>query len=111
MPTRIVVCTKQVLDPDNRLLARGPSHRLSAEMLRDQALAVSGLLVPRIGGPSVKPYQPKGLWEAATSGRGVLASYVQDHGDDLYRRGMYTFIKLTVPPPSMILFDASNRDQ
>ena len=59
----------------------------------------------------MKPYQPKGLWEAATSGRGVLAMYKQDHGDALYRRGMYTFIKLTVPPPSMILFDASNRDQ
>jgi hypothetical protein len=59
----------------------------------------------------VKPYQTKGLWEAATSGRGVLATYKTDTGENLYRRGMYTFIKLTVPPPSMILFDASNRDQ
>ena len=67
--------------------------------------------VKTIGGPSVKPYQPKGLWESATSGRGVLATYKQDHGDALYRRGLYTFIKLTVPPPSMMLFDASNRDQ
>jgi hypothetical protein len=74
-------------------------------------LSSSGLLVRTIGGPSVKPYQPKGLWEQATSGRGVLANYKQDHGDSLYRRGMYTFIKLTVPPPSMIIFDASNRDQ
>jgi hypothetical protein len=68
-------------------------------------------LVKTIGGPSVKPYQPKGLWEAATSGRGVLAVYRQDHGDDLYRRGLYTFIKLTVPPPGMAMFDASYRDQ
>ena len=59
----------------------------------------------------MKPYQPQGLWESATSGRGVLATYKQDHEDSLYRRGMYTFIKLTVPPPSMVMFDASNRDQ
>lgn len=98
-------------DPDNMYLSRGPRVRVKAEMVRDVVLASSGLLVKTIGGPSVKPYQPKGLWEAATSGRGVLATYKQDHGDDLYRRGLYTFIKLTVPPPSMILFDASNRDQ
>lgn len=98
-------------DPDNVYLARGPRQRLTAEFVRDMVLASSGLLVKKIGGPSVKPYQPKGLWEAATSGRGVLATYKQDHGDSLYRRGLYTFIKLTVPPPSMGLFDASNRDQ
>lgn len=98
-------------DPDNVYLSRGPRIRLKAEMVRDLVLESSGLLVKAIGGPSVKPYQPKGLWESATSGRGVLASYKQDHGDALYRRGLYTFIKLTVPPPSMILFDASNRDQ
>jgi hypothetical protein len=69
------------------------------------------LLSPVIGGLSVKPYQPKGLWEVATSGRGSLKSYIQDHGDSLYRRGMYVFIKRTVPPPSMLIFDASNRDQ
>jgi hypothetical protein len=74
-------------------------------------LGSSGLLNREIGGPSVKPYQPKGLWEKATSGRGVLARYEVSEGADLYRRGMYTFIKLTVPPPSMVLFDASNRDQ
>jgi hypothetical protein len=74
-------------------------------------LASSGLLVKTIGGPSVKPYQPKGLWEQASSGRGVLAVYRQDHSESLYRRGLYNFIKLTVPPPGMILFDASNRDQ
>jgi hypothetical protein len=107
------VVTKDKLekDPENKYLSRGPRNRLPAESIRDMILASSGLLVPTIGGPSVKPYQPKGLWEAATSGRGVLATYKQDHGEDLYRRGMYTFIKLTVPPPSMIMFDGSNRDQ
>ena len=98
-------------DPENVYLSRGPRQRLAAEFVRDMILASSGLLVKKIGGPSVKPYQPKGLWEAATSGRGVLATYQQDHGDSLYRRGLYSFIKLTVPPPSMGLFDASNRDQ
>ena len=99
------------VDPDNIYLSRGPRFRLPAEFVRDLVLSSSGLLVRTIGGPSVKPYQPKGLWEAATSGRGVLATYKQDHGDSLYRRGMYTFIKLTVPPPSMMMFDGSNRDQ
>ncbi|MES2773090.1 MAG: PSD1 and planctomycete cytochrome C domain-containing protein [Bacteroidota bacterium] len=98
-------------DPENIYLSRGPRNRLQAEFIRDMYLASSGLLVPSIGGPSVKPYQPGGLWEAATSGRGELAVYRQDHGDALYRRGLYTFIKLTVPPPGMIMFDASNRDQ
>jgi hypothetical protein len=74
-------------------------------------LSSSGLLVKTIGGPSVKPYQPEGLWENASSGRGILRNYKQDHGNDLYRRGMYTFIKRTVPPPVMGIFDASNRDQ
>src|SRR3546814_14230316 len=64
-----------------------------------------------LGGPSFKPYQPDGIWEVTSSGRGTLARYVQDHGKDLYRRGIYGFIKLTVPPPSMLIFDASNRDQ
>lgn len=98
-------------DPENTFLSRGPRNRLQAEFIRDLVLSSSGLLVKTIGGPSVKPYQPEGLWESATSGRGVLATYKQDHGDSLYRRGMYTFIKLTVPPPSMVMFDASNRDQ
>lgn len=102
---------KMNVDPENVYLARGPRFRIPAELVRDVVLASSGLLVKEIGGPSVKPYQPKGLWESSTSGRGVLATYVQDHGDSLYRRGIYTFIKLTVPPPSMIIFDASNRDQ
>jgi hypothetical protein len=102
---------KMSIDPENIYLSKGPRTRIPAEMVRDVVLASSGLLVKEIGGPSVKPYQPKGLWESSTSGRGVLATYKQDHGDSLYRRGIYTFIKLTVPPPSMIIFDASNRDQ
>ena len=98
-------------DPENTYLARSPRQRLKAEFVRDMYLASSGLLIKTIGGASVKPYQPKGIWEAASSGRGVLATYRQDHNDALYRRGLYNFIKLTVPPPSMIMFDASNRDQ
>ncbi len=102
---------KLASDPENILLSRGPRARMSAETIRDLALASSGLLVREIGGPSVKPYQPKGIWESSTSGRGILARYVQDHGDKLYRRGLYNFIKRTVPPPGMLVFDASNRDQ
>ena len=98
-------------DPDNIYLSRASRLRVNAEVVRDIVLGSSGLLVKEIGGPSVKPYQPNGLWEATTSGRGVLATYKQDTGEALYRRGLYTFIKLTLPPPSMILFDASNRDQ
>jgi hypothetical protein len=98
-------------DPDNIYYAKAPRQRLKAEFVRDLYLASSGLLVKKIGGPSLKTYQPKGLWELASSGRGVLATYRQDHGEDLYRRGLYSFIKLTVPPPNMIMFDASNRDQ
>ncbi len=99
------------IDPENIYLSHGPRVKLSAELLKDHVLASSGLLNKTIGGPSIKPYQPKGLWEAATSGRGELAVYKQDHGAKLYRRGMYTFIKRTVPPPSMLILDASNRDQ
>lgn len=98
-------------DPENVYLARAPRQRLKAELVKDLLMASSGLLNPEIGGPSVKPYQPKGIWETASSGRGELATYKQDSGSALYRRGMYTFIKLTVPPPSMAIFDASNRDQ
>lgn len=98
------------VDPDNFYLARYPRIRLNAEHIRDMILASSGLLSKEIGGPSVKPYQPEGLWEAATSGRGELAEYRQDDGNDLYRRGLYTFIKLTSPPPKPIIFDGSNRD-
>ncbi len=98
-------------DPQNIYLSYAPRIRMNAEMIRDLVLASSGLLQPIIGGPSVKPYQPPGLWELATAGRGTLTVYKQDHGEQLYRRGMYTFIKRTVPPPSMLIFDASNRDQ
>jgi hypothetical protein len=97
-------------DPENIFLSRYPRLRLSAEHIRDFVLASSGLLVPEIGGPSVKPYQPDGLWEASSSGRGELSVYRTDSGDKLYRRGMYTFIKLTLPPPALLIFDGSNRD-
>jgi hypothetical protein len=93
-------------DPDNRLLARAPSRRLTAEMLRDQALAVSGLLTEKLGGPSVKPYQPEGLWEVAMGS----PRYDRSKGPDLYRRSLYTFWKRTVPHPAMITFDAAERN-
>jgi hypothetical protein len=93
-------------DPDNRWMARGPKHRLAAEQLRDQALAVSGLLTSAIGGPSVKPYQPAGVWEESGTGK----SYHQDQGDKLYRRSLYTFWRRTAPPPSMLTFDATTRE-
>ncbi|MDZ4687303.1 MAG: DUF1553 domain-containing protein [Planctomycetaceae bacterium] len=95
-------------DPDNRWLARGPRFRLPAEVLRDQALAASGLLVERLGGPSVKPYQPPGLWESVTYG--AEHSYVQDHGPQLYRRGLYTYWKRQVPHPALLTFDAPTRE-
>jgi hypothetical protein len=97
-------------DPDNRLLARGPSNRLPAEMIRDNALAASGLLVRTIGGPSVKPYQPPGLWEEKGVFSHFLLHYNTDKGDGLYRRSLYTFWRRTSPPPSMIVFDAGSRD-
>ncbi|SOD79073.1 PSD1 and planctomycete cytochrome C domain-containing protein [Spirosoma fluviale] len=106
----VITPEKLAADPDNRLMARGPRYRIQAEFVKDLVLSSSGLLNPTIGGPSVKPYQPAGLWEGATSGRGLLSMYTQDHGPNLYRRGMYTLIKRTVPPPSMAIFDASNRD-
>jgi len=92
-------------DPENRLLARGPRFRLSAEMVRDQALFASGLLVEKIGGPSVKPYQPSGIEKELGAD-----PYVQDHGEKLYRRSLYTFWKRTVAPPMMTTFDAPGRE-
>ena len=92
-------------DYENRLLARGPSSRLSAEALRDLVLSASGLLVDQVGGPSVKPYQPPGLWAYNP----FSSRYEQDHGDDLYRRSLYTFWKRTNPPPTMNIFDAPSR--
>ncbi len=99
-------------DPENRLLARGPRHRLQAELVRDNALAVSGLLDDRIGGKSVKPYHPAGLWEEMAFGDGFSEQeYVQSKGKDLYRRSMYTFWKRTVPPAQMSAFDAPDREK
>lgn len=106
----VVTKEKLAVDPENIFLARGARYRIHAEFVRDIVLASSGLLNSSVGGPSVKPYQPEGLWEGATSGRGLLSIYVQDHGEKIYRRGMYTLIKRTVPPPTMAIFDASNRD-
>jgi hypothetical protein len=94
-------------DPDNLLLARGPSRRLSAEMLRDAALAAGGLLVEKLGGPPVRPYQPPGLWHEQNS---FLPVYVADKGEGLYRRSLYTFWRRTSPPPDMLLFDAPSRE-
>jgi hypothetical protein len=99
-------------DSENRLLARGPRFRLPAEMVRDNALAVSGLLVDRQGGSSVSPYQPKGLWEEIAYGDVYSAqTYQQGRGQDLYRRSMYTFWKRTSPPPELITFDAPDREK
>ena len=93
-------------DPENRLLARGPRFRLPAETLRDQALFISGLLVEKIGGPSVRPYQPNGLWKEIAS----TTEYNQSHGEDLYRRSLYTYWKRTVAPPTMVTLDATARE-
>ncbi len=92
-------------DPENVLLARGPRLRLSAEMLRDGALAASGLLVDTIGGPPVKPYQPAGLWEEKSG-----TPYQRDVGPGSHRRSLYTFWKRTSPPPAMLTFDATTRE-
>jgi hypothetical protein len=96
-------------DPENRLMARGPRFRLSAEVVRDNALAIAGLLAPRIGGPSVKPYQPAGLWEELAGGAGE-GPYIQSRGADLYRRSLYVYRKRTVPHPAMATFDAPSRE-
>jgi hypothetical protein len=96
-------------DPENRLLARGPRFRLPAEVVRDNALAIAGLLSPAIGGPSVKPYQPAGLWEELAGGAGE-GPYVQDRGERLYRRSLYVYRKRTVPHPAMANFDAPSRE-
>ena len=99
-------------DPENRLLARGPRFRLSAEMVRDNALAAAGLLNKAIGGPSVFPYQEPGLWEELARGGNYTAQeYHQSQGADLYRRSLYTFWKRTVPPPSLSIFDAPGREK
>jgi hypothetical protein len=102
-----VTAERLAKDPQNRLLSRGPRHRLGAEVVRDQALAVSGLLSRKLGGPSVYPPQPDGLWQAAFNGQ---RTYPTSKGDDRYRRGVYTFIRRTVPYPSLAVFDAPSRE-
>ena len=93
-------------DPDNRLLSHGPNYRLPALTVRDQALAIAGLLVNETGGPSVMPYQPEGLWKELAAD----AEYKQVHGKDLYRRSLYTYWRRTAPPPTMSNFDAPSRE-
>jgi len=92
-------------DPENKLLARGPKQRLMAEMLRDQALSAAGILSPKLGGPSVKPYQPAGVWKEVSG-----ATYTPDKGEGLHRRSLYTYWKRTAPPPAMLTFDATSRE-
>jgi len=102
---------KLSVDADNRLLSRGPRYRLDAEVLRDQALAISGLLQRQPGGPSVKPYQPAGLWKVVAIAGSNTQDFRRDNGDALYRRSLYTFWKRTSPPPSMSVFNAPTREQ
>src|SRR5262249_17601004 len=97
-------------DADNQLLARGPRFRLDAEVIRDSALAMSGLLVEKLGGKSVKPYQPDGLWEAISFLGSTTGTFKQDEGEAPYRPGLYTFWKRTSPPPSLLTFDAPSRE-
>jgi hypothetical protein len=98
-------------DPENRLLARGPRFRLTGEFVRDQALAFSGLLVPKVGGPSVRPYHPPGLYEGvAPTSEDTVKTYVQGRGDDLHRRSLYTYWKRSVPHPAMLAFDVPFRE-
>lgn len=105
-----VTAEKLERDPSNRLLSRGPRFRMDAEMIRDYALASSGLLVRRLGGASVKPYQPEGVWEAIAMNVSNTRSYQRETGDNLYRRSMYTFVKRMAPPASLDIFNAPNRE-
>ena len=102
--------SKVAKDPDNRLLSRGPRFRMDAEMLRDFGLAASGILVESVGGPSVKPYQPEGVWESVAMLGSNTRFYKQDQGDKLYRRSLYTFWKRAAPPASMQIFNAPTRE-
>jgi hypothetical protein len=104
-----VTAAMQEKDPENRFHARGPRFRLSAETIRDQALALSGLLVPKVGGPSVRPYMPEAVWDE-TSVYGDMRNYKADTGEGLYRRSLYTIWKRTAAPPSMVMFDSATRE-
>ena len=106
----LVTEEKLEVDPQNRLLSRGPHFRMDAEMVRDYALAASGLLVRTIGGPSVKPYQPDGVWSTVAMPQSTTRLYEQDAGDKLYRRSLYTFWKRSAPPASMDIFNAPTRE-
>ena len=106
----VTTAEKLQKDPDNRLLSRGPRYRLDAEELRDAALAASGLLVEKIGGPSVRPYQPPGVWEAVAMFGSNTRFYKPDTGENLYRRSLYTFWKRSAPPASMDIFNAPSRE-
>jgi Protein of unknown function (DUF1553)/Protein of unknown function (DUF1549)/Concanavalin A-like lectin/glucanases superfamily/Planctomycete cytochrome C len=106
----IVSAEKLEKDPSNRLLARGPRYRLDAEQIRDLALSSAGLLIPTVGGPSVKPYQPEGIWEAVAMTQSNTRSYREDRGEGLYRRSLYTIWKRTAAPPSMEIFNAPTRE-
>ncbi|MBX3745765.1 MAG: DUF1553 domain-containing protein [Verrucomicrobiae bacterium] len=106
----VVTAEKLERDRDNRLLSRGPRFRLDAEAIRDYALATSGLLVPRLGGPSVRPYQPVGVWEAVAMPESNTRHYEQDSGEALYRRSLYTFWKRAAPPATMEVFNAPSRE-
>jgi mono/diheme cytochrome c family protein len=105
-----VTADKLEKDPQNRLMSRGPRFRMDGEMIRDYALSASGLLVPKIGGPSVKPYQPEGVWEAVAMIGSNTRDYRRDTGENLYRRSLYTFIKRSAPPASMEIFNAPARE-
>ena len=106
----VITAEKKEKDPENMLASRGPRFRMEGEVIRDQALAASGLLNPKIGGPSVKPYQPPGLWEAVTMPGGDTFSYTQDTGDQIYRRSMYTFWKRQSPPPQLDTMGSPTRE-
>jgi hypothetical protein len=101
---------KREKDPHNRLLSHGPRFRMDAEMIRDVALSSSGVLVPKLGGPSVSPYQPEGVWEAVAMPESNTHFYKPDHGDRLYRRGLYTLWKRSAPPASLDIFNAPSRE-
>ena len=106
----VITAEKRTKDPENRLVSRGPRFRMDGEVIRDQALAASGLLNPQIGGPSVKTYQPPGLWEAVTMVESDTRNYVQDIGDKIYRRSMYLFWKRQSPPPELDTMGSGTRE-